>query len=153
MLDGVQVWAVRRQEQQSGTRFGDGLPDGISLVTAEIVQDDNVAVPQGRDEELLDVEQKAFTVDRAIKDAWGGDAINAQCRQKGQRQPVAMRRAGAKSPALLRPAAQGRHVGLDPGLIDKNQPRCAQPGLQPEPPFPLSGDIRPGDFLGVNGFF
>ena len=38
----------------------------LALVRAEIVHDDDVALPQGRDEDLVDVEAERLAVDRPV---------------------------------------------------------------------------------------
>ena len=66
-------------------------PDGLSLMAAEIVHHDDVAVPQRRNEYLFDVEQEDFTVDRAIDEPGRINAIAAKSRQERHRVPVAIR--------------------------------------------------------------
>jgi hypothetical protein len=39
------------------------------------------------------------------------------------------------------PAAQRRHVGFDPGLIDEDQARSVNPALMNLPADPFTGDI------------
>jgi hypothetical protein len=49
---------------------------------------DDVAVPQGRDQNLLDVEKEGFAVDRPLDEPWSGDAIVAQrCQSRGSAVP------------------------------------------------------------------
>src|SRR5512140_2069181 len=43
LLDGIEVRAVRRQEEQLGAGGADSASHGLSFVTAEIVDDDDVA--------------------------------------------------------------------------------------------------------------
>ena len=47
-LDRVEVGTVGRQEQDVGARGLDGLADGDGLVGRQVVEDDDVARPQGR---------------------------------------------------------------------------------------------------------
>ena len=53
----------------------------------------------------------------------------AQGCQEGQRSPVPLRNLGQKLAAARRPAAQARHIGLDPSLVDEDQTRRIKPGL------------------------
>jgi hypothetical protein len=39
------------------------------------------------------------------------------------------------------PAAQWRHVGFDPGLIDEDQARSVNPALMDLPAYTFTGDI------------
>ena len=82
-----------------------------------------------RNELLFDIGAEAFAVDRAVEDARGGELVAAQGAEEGQRPPVAMRRKAAQPLALGPPAAQRRHVGLDPGLVDEDQTPRIETGL------------------------
>ena len=76
-------------------------------MTAEIVDDDDVAGLERRHQNLLDIGQEAFTVDRPIDHARRIDAVAAQRGEEGQRPPAAMRRFGDQ-PLAPRRAAVGR---------------------------------------------
>jgi len=60
LLDRIEVGAVWRQEEQLCADGPDGASDGLSLVTAEIVDDDNVAGSERLNQHLLDVGEEAF---------------------------------------------------------------------------------------------
>ena len=47
LLDRIEVWGIGRQEPQPCPGDADDLADGLGLVAAEIVHDDNVAGAQG----------------------------------------------------------------------------------------------------------
>jgi len=68
LLDGVQVWAVGRQEDQVRAGFSDGLADGLSPVAAEVVHDHHIAGMERGDEHLLDVGPEPRAIDRAVED-------------------------------------------------------------------------------------
>src|SRR5215204_6859382 len=70
LFDGVQVGRVFGQEEQAGADRPDGAPHGLAPVRAEIVHDDDVAFPQGRDEDLVDVEPEALAVDGPVEEPW-----------------------------------------------------------------------------------
>ena len=74
LLDGVEVGAVRRQEQQPRADGADRGPDALALVAAEVVEDDDVSPLQGRDEDLIDVGGEADAVDQADAIARRGPA-------------------------------------------------------------------------------
>ena len=69
-------------------------PHGFTFVAAEIVRDDNVTGLQGREENLLDVNCEALTVDRAIENPWRLGPIAAQCGQESCGLPVSVRDLG-----------------------------------------------------------
>ena len=99
----------------------DSAADGLALVAAEIVHDDDVAWLEGWHQDLGDVGQEAVGIDRAIEEAWRGDAVAAQSGDEGHGVPVSVRRLADQ--ALAAPAATvgGGHVGLGPGLVDEDQ--------------------------------
>ena len=66
-----------------GVGAADGLADGPSLVAAEIVEDDEVAGPECRDQKLLDPGLEAAAVDRAVEDVWGAQSVGAQAGEEG----------------------------------------------------------------------
>src|SRR5271168_2040297 len=90
-------------------------------MAAEIVHHDDVAFAQDRRELLLDIGAEAFAVDRPVENARRGEPVAAQRAEKGQRAPVAVRSEAAQALALLAPAAQRRHVCLDPGFVDEDK--------------------------------
>jgi hypothetical protein len=51
------------------------------------------------------------------------------------------------------PAAQRRHVGFDPGLVDEDQARSINPALMGLPALPSAGDIGAILFSRSDRFF
>ena len=66
-VDGVQVRAVGRQEQQVYVRISGKLPCGHPIVAAKVVSNDDVAGCQGRGEAPVHPGCKRIPVDRAVK--------------------------------------------------------------------------------------
>ena len=85
--------------------------------------------------------RQALAVDRAVKDAWCCEAVAAQGPEEGQRAPVAVRGEAAQAFALCAPAAQWRHVGLDPGLVDEHQALRIETTLPGAPTPTTASDI------------
>ena len=111
------------------------------------------ALREGGGEDGLDIEQEEFAVDRPIDHPRGVDAVVSQGGDEGQGLPVSVRRIGLEAPPACSPAAQGRHVGLDPGFINEHQPRRVDPALVGLPTRSLARDIRPYLLLGQQSFF
>ena len=112
LLDRIEVGRVWRQiPEPCASRFNQAA-QGRRLVTAEIVHDDDVARLKLRNENLLK--------------ARCGEAVAAQGAKESQRPPVAVWREAPHPLAFWSPSAQRGHVGLDPGLVDKDQ----APGIE-----------------------
>jgi hypothetical protein len=73
--------------------------------------------------------------------------------QEGQRAPVPVRHLGDQPAAAGAAAMAARHVGLGPGLVDKDQSGGVEPALMRLPAPPPPGDVRPVLLAGVQGFF
>jgi hypothetical protein len=110
-------------------------------MAAEIVQDDDVAGLQDWRELLFNIGAEAFAVDRPIEDAGRGEPVEAQCAHKGQRSPVAVWGEAAHTLALGSPAAQRRHVGFDPGLVDEDQTAWIEARLKRSPTLAPAGNV------------
>ena len=73
--------------------------------------------------------------------------------EKSHGLPMAVRHMVNQPFALSAPAAQRRHVGLHPGLIDEHQPLDVDARLILAPPGAPLGNVRPLLLGGVNAFF
>jgi len=153
LLDGVQVWGVFRQEEEFGTGGPYGSANSLSLMTAEVVHDDNVAGSQGRDEKLLDIDLKRLAVDRTVEEPWGIDAIMTERGEEGHGLPATVGDLGPEPRAARRPSPERRHVGLGPSLIEEDQAAGFNPVLIGQPPRAPSRDVGAILFAGEHGFF
>ena len=76
-FDRIEVRTVRRQKAEPGAdAFNRGL-DVRLFVHREVVEDDDVAGAQRRDEDLLDVREERGVVDRAVEDRGRRQAVDA----------------------------------------------------------------------------
>lgn len=76
-FDGVEVGTVGRQEKEPGATV---LEDGLglfALMAGQVVEDDDIARPQGRGELCLDVGFEERPVHRALDDPRGGQPVAA----------------------------------------------------------------------------
>ena len=153
LLDRVQIRAVGRQKDQVGSCRSYAGSDCFSLVAAEIVEDHQVAWLEDSEEELFDLALKAFADDGAVEHARRGDRIATQGGEKSHGLPMAVRHMLNQPFALSAPAAQRRHVGLHPGLIDEHQPLDVDARLILAPPGAPLGNVRPLLLGGANAFF
>lgn len=142
LLDGVEVWAIRRQEEKMCAFAADRLARGPAFVRAEIVEDDDVALFEGRGEYLFDVGGEQDPVDRSVDDAGRIDPVMPQGGDKGKGLPMTIGNRGGETLPSGRPTAQRRHVGLDPGLVEKDQTVRRDARLMVFPATPLPRDVR-----------
>ena len=108
---------------------------------------------QGWDENLLDIGGEALAIDGAVDHERRVEPIAAQGSDKGHRFPVAMRGLGHQPTAFWTPAAQRRHIRLDPCLVDENETRRVNARLAGLPAFPFARDVRPILLAGEQAFF
>src|SRR3546814_5070299 len=78
LFDRVQVGAVGRQEEEARTDAADSGADGRTLVTAQVIHDDNVAGGQRRQQALLDICDEDLAVDRLVEDTGRVDAVRSE---------------------------------------------------------------------------
>ena len=153
LFDRVEIGAIGRQEDQMGAGGSDRGAHRLTLVASEVVHHNDIAFGQCRDQYLLDIDQEAFGVDRAIKHPRRCDPIVAQRSQERHGLPVAERDFGPQPLAFGRPSTQRRHVGLGPRLVDEHQSGGINLVLVGLPSRPLAGDVGPILLAGQHGFF
>jgi hypothetical protein len=152
LFDWIEIWTVRRQEEELCAGGTDRAPHGFSLVASEIIDDDNIAESERRHEYLLDIGQEACSVDRTIDDTGGSDAITAQRSDEGQRPPTAMWSLRYQTLASRCTAVRARHIGLGPGLVDEDQASWINPPLILYPLRPTSSDVGTILLAGAQAF-
>ena len=112
-------------------------------MAGEVIHDDDVAGLQDRSEELLDVSDEDFSVDRTVECQRRDHAVHPQSRYEGRRLAVAVGHALAQALAPGATAMRPRHVGCGPGLVDEDEPFRLQIHLVIEPVMSLAQDIGP----------
>src|SRR5215472_1054157 len=75
LLDRIEIGTVGRQIAQCSVRRFDDLAHPISLVSRQVIDDDDVAWPQRRRQAFLQIFDEDRTVHRAIDDERSGEAI------------------------------------------------------------------------------
>src|SRR5262245_39119815 len=110
-------------------------------MAAEVVDDDDVARLEGRQQALLDIGKEGLSVDRPVDDAGSVDTVAAKRGQECEGAPSALGYLGQQLLPARRPAAPPRHIGLGPRLVDEDQPAWIEPVLISLPVFTPSGDV------------
>jgi len=152
-LNGVEVRAVGWQEPEMGARAREGRGHGGVLVHGEVIEDDDIAGPERRHEDLFDIGEKRGGIDRAVEDGGGAEAIHAESRDDRVGLPMTQRRVIAQADAARAATIATQEIRRDPGLIEEDVvPRVAQlEDVLPVPP--RRRDIRSALFVGVHRFF
>ncbi len=153
LFDGIEVRRIGGQEPQPRVRLRDHVPDGFRFVASQIVHDDDVTRIQHGHELLAYIGTEALSIDWSIKNTGRGQFAVAQGSHEGQCTLMSMRGIAAQAFALGAPATDWRHIGLDPGLINKDEPlriKSCLPGL-PAPA--LTGDRGPCLLKSEQSFF
>lgn len=153
LLDGIEIWAVWREEQELGSCATDRLSDGWPFVAAQIVHDDDVAGRERRHKEPLDILCEALPVDRLVEHARSIDPVATERRKEGHRAPMTVGHFGVEPLTDRRPTTQRRHVGLCPGFVDEDEASRIKSTLILLPPFAPPRDGRPQLFGGQYAFF
>lgn len=131
----------------------DGLADAAGSVGWQIVHDDDVAMRQGWDENLLDVSEESRTVHRAVEQHGRGETTEPEARGEGCGFPMPVWDGRAAAHAALGASAQARHLRGSAGLVDEDQLIGIEVGLACEPDKPARGDVRTLLLGSVRGFF
>ena len=120
---------------------------------AEVVHDDVVAFLELRTEHLADVGCKYLHVGRALDQERGAYPVVAQGRDEGRCRPMAMGNGPYAAPTTGAPASQAGHLGVERGLVDKDQAPRIPPGLLAAPERASGRYIRPVLLGGARRFF
>jgi hypothetical protein len=115
----------------------------MALVAAEIVHNDDVSWLERGYEELFDVSSEADPVDRSVEHTGRIDPIMPQSRQECERLPMAVRGLRVQALSPWAPAMSANHVGLGPGLVDKDETGGINFCLMPFPACPSARDVGP----------
>jgi len=75
LFDRIEVGRVFGQEEQACAFFANGFSDGGAFMRAEIIHDDDIARRERRRQNLLDISEKAFAVDRPVEHTRRSDLI------------------------------------------------------------------------------
>lgn len=153
LFNRVEIGGIRGQEAQRSSGSLNGLPHSRAFVAAEIVQDDDVARGEGREQALLHIGEEAGAVDRAIEDTGSNNPVVAQGGHERQGLPMAIRPRGNQALAARAAAVVPGHIGLGPRLINEHEPAGIKPALSTLPAGALPGDIRPLLLGGHETFF
>src|SRR3954463_2627761 len=153
LLDRVEVRAVRRQVEELCARRLDQGSHPWPLVAGQVVQDHDIAQPQGGHEDLLNIGLERRAVDRPIEHEGRHKAARAQPGHKGGCLPAPVRDTDPKASSPRSPPVAPGHGGGSPGLVEEHQPLGIEVELALEPGRASLADIRAVLLGRVRGLF
>ena len=152
-FDGVEVGAVGRKVKQGGSGGSDGLGDAFDFMGGEVIADDHITWGEFGRKNFAQVSQEGRTVHRAIQEPGSSQPVITQGRDEGGTLPVAMRHGGQTALAAFAAPIETAHLGVEPGLIQKDQsPVIPGPALFP-PVLPGQLKLWPILLGGAQRFF
>ncbi len=122
-LNRVEIRRVGRQEFQAGASSFNERPDVCSLVSRQVVHEDNIASPQARDQDLFDVNLKGHSVHGSPQDPGGLNVAPAQGGHQRVMRPRIAGRPFHHAQAGDRPSKQAGQAQIHPAFIDEFQVR------------------------------
>lgn len=153
LFDWVEIRGIGRQRPEVRAGRSERAPHGWRFMGAEIVGHDDVAWRKRGNELLFDIGAKGFAVNGPVEDAGRDQPVLSQRADERHRAPVAIGRKAAQAFALTAPAAQGRHVGLDPCLVDEDEAARVKTLLPSAPTLASTGDVGAALLARHQGFF
>ena len=152
-FDRIEIRAVGRQKPKArADTFNRRLYLRL-FVHRQVVEDDDIARPQGRDEHLLDVREKRGIVDWTIEDGRCENAIDAQSRHDRVGLPVSVGRVVAQSQTARAAAVAPEQIGGDAGLVNEDVATRVVQRQRVLPSPPGGRDISASLFVGEYRFF
>ena len=153
LLDWIEVGRVGRQIAHARADSLDRLSGAGDLVSAQVVHEDDVALAQGRYQNLFDISQERRPIHRTVDDIGRRKAVDAQRCNKRQRLPVTVWHARNEALTARRTSIMPDHLRRDRGLVDKDEARRPQLGLFGFQRSALRSNVRPILLGGVQCFF
>jgi hypothetical protein len=153
LLDRVEVWAVGREEAEERTDGLDRRQDVGLFVDRQVVEDDDVARPECRGQNLLHVRQEARVVDRSVEDGRRGQSLEAQSGDHGVCLPVTAWCVVVEALATRTAAVAPQEIRCHATFIEEHILAHVADRQPVVPLATLCDDIRPSLLVGVYGFF
>jgi hypothetical protein len=121
-------------------------------VSLEIVEHDDVALLQGRQEMALEPRFEGLGVHGVVVGLGRDGASEAQAENEGYRFVMPVRNAASQTPTAPASTVAARHVGRRRRLVDEHQFQRIEVELAVEPSPPPLKDVRPVLLARMRGF-
>ena len=120
-LDRVEIWTVRRQEQEPGAALFEDRLSFAALMASEVIENDNIAWLQCGSELGFDIGVEDCPVHGFVDNPRRGHAITSQAGDEGLGSPMTEGRFGAQPSPHARTPAQPCHLCGRACFIEKDQ--------------------------------
>ena len=122
-LNRIEIGTVFREKPELGADVFDRAPHRRTLVTRQVIHDDDVSGRERRREDLLDVREETGPIDRPIKYRGSDEARYAQRPEKRRRMPAPIWRVVGDAGAVQAPAVTPNQIRPDATFIEKHEAR------------------------------
>ncbi len=153
LFDGVEVGAVGRQVQHSGSDGVYRFDGGFDLVGLQVVQDEDVAGSQVRGEFLSDIGGEELAVEGAVEPPRGEESVESKGGQEGGGFPVSEGRMVMDASVGRAPSVEAGHGRGGEGFVEEDEAARVDAGGEDVPDRAVGDDIGAGLFGGVDRFF
>ena len=152
-FDRIEVGTIGRQEADLRANRLNRRSDRWLFMDGQVVEDDDVAAAQRRDQDLLHVGEKRHVVDWAVEDASGLQPVETQGRDDRVRVPMTAGRVITQPRAEETASVPTEEIRRHATFIQKHILADVTQRLPRLPMPPCRDDIRPTLFVGVYRFF
>jgi hypothetical protein len=152
-LDRIEVRTIRRQKAELRADGFNRDTDLGLFVDDEIIEDDDIARAQRRDQDLFDVGEEAGIVDRPVEHRGRAEAVEAERGHHGVGFPMTARRVIAEPHAAWTAAVTPQQVGRHPTFVEEHILPPVPQRLPGSPLPPGRRNIRAALLVGVYRFF
>ena len=121
-LDGIEVGAISRQEQEPATALLQGLCRAWTFVGGQVVEDDNRPRIKRRSQLRFDIGVESRAVHCAVDHPWRDQGVLRQTGNERLSTPLAEGCSAIEPFPDRRSPTQPREVCLDRRFVDENQP-------------------------------
>lgn len=136
----IEIGAVGRQEEDARTGGVDAARCFFVFMARQVVENHCVAFSQYRHEDLLDISQEAFGIDRPVEHERCDQPVAGEASKKCRRQPMTVGCMAEGALADIGPGITARHRCRGPGLVEEDQP-ATKAFLLATPRFTALGDV------------
>lgn len=153
LFDGIQIGAVGWQVDDLCAHGFDRFANAGNLVGREVVENQDVPLPERGRELLLHIGQEDGAVHWSINDERSGESAGPQARHKRRCFPMTMRHVIDQPLTTPGAAEAASHLGVGACFVEKHQPPVVEPGPPEIPTDSTVNDVGPLLLRRMQNFF